>query len=154
MSFGYSYRIDAKIEEKVYIVSTADPIEVFELFLSEFVRAETIKDCEQIQNGRIVKGKEPPPPWWYIIAKKLLDRLYQSKNLNHDRTKIINIILEYRIVNKNGSHCSITAVDKRKIVDAMIWIHQNEDLPNKKTTVEPALAFIRQQIFLATELSN
>ena len=132
---------------KVYVVSTADPGEIQTLFLSEFKKARTIRDCEQIRNGIITGGS--PPPWWYIVAKKLLTRIYRSKGRISVASLVVRRILTYEaICEDNSRKCVITDHDKLKIADAMIWIHQNEDLPNKITgsDIDRCLSFIRKQV--------
>lgn len=139
----------------VYIVCSADTSDIQKLLLSEFKRASTIRDCEQIRNKLLGGGSDSPPPWWYIVAKKLLNRLYQSENKASECKQIVRCILTYKVISKDSTHlCKITSHDKLKIADAMIWIHQNEDFLSKRTesTIETCLFFIRKQVCLATNL--
>lgn len=155
MSFAvlnYDKISEDKLE--VYVVNTADPDEIITLFLSEFKKDNTIRDCEQIRNKIITDSSGFTPPWWYIVAKNMLTRIYRSENKMSEARLVIKRILSYRAICENDSYeCDITDYDKLKIADAMIWIHQNENLPDRSTGAKmtQCLSFIRHQVCLSLD---
>ena len=109
-----------------------------------FYRAESIKSCEDVISG------DYPTPWWFVIAKNFLTQLYEAVDISKQTTFIIKQIKSCYI-EIDGRKKMISRTNMRKIVDAMIWMHQNEflsiDISTKKTKIDKALKLIKNAIY-------